>query len=65
MTFFLKKNTYIILYSLYLLMIKNIPVIKITQSSFVENLSLRVLNVRRYRNKIERRKNKIKSLFGL
>ena len=65
MTFFLKKNTYIILYSLYLLMIKNIPVIKITQSSFVENLSLRVLNVRSYRNKIERRKNKIKSLFGL
>jgi len=47
------------------MMIKNVPVIKITQSSFVENLSLRVLNVRRYRNKIERRKNKIKSLFGL
>lgn len=46
-------------------MIKNVPVIKITQSSFVENLSLRVLNVRRYRNKIERRKKKIKSLFGL
>ena len=32
-------------------MIKNIPVIKITQSSFVENLSLGVLNVLRYRKR--------------